>query len=120
MMPPHPLACTWTMPQSRVACLTVTGELDYDSQPLLVSTAREMLAAQPDCRTVRIDCGGLAFCDSSGLAALLMVDRLVRSAGASLRLDNRSAGLDRLLTRTNLLAHFTAADAGTAQQQRDS
>lgn len=120
MTPPHPLACTWTAPHPRTTHLTVTGELDYDSQHLLVRTAREMLAAQPECRTVRLDCGGLAFCDSSGLSGLLMVSRLARSAGASLYLDNRPAELDRLLRRTNLLGHFTGLVAESAQQQGDS
>lgn len=119
MMPPHPLACTWSMPHPGIARLTVTGELDYDSQPALIGATREMLAAQPDCRTVRLDCGGLSFCDSSGLAALLMVDRLVRSAGAALHLDDRSPEFDRLLRRTNLVAHFTGSAAENAQRHRD-
>ncbi|MGV9298179.1 MULTISPECIES: STAS domain-containing protein [Amycolatopsis] len=107
------------MPHPGIARLTVTGELDYDSQPALIGATREMLAAQPDCRTVRLDCGGLSFCDSSGLAALLMVDRLVRSAGAALHLDDRSPEFDRLLRRTNLVAHFTGSAAENAQRHRD-
>ncbi|MBB1151856.1 STAS domain-containing protein [Amycolatopsis dendrobii] len=120
MTPPSPLACTWTTPRPRTVRLTVRGELDYDSQHLLVRTAREMLAAHPECRSVRLDCGELGFCDSSGLAGLLMVSRLVRSAGASLYLDNRSAELDRLLRRTNLLDHFTAPTAETTHRRQDS
>lgn len=100
--------------------LTVRGELDHDSQHLLVRTAREMLAAHPDCRAVLLDCGDLVFCDSSGLSSLLMVSRLVRAAGASLCLDTRSAELDRLLRRTNLLDHFTAPAAESAHQHQDS
>jgi len=95
--------------------MTVTGELDFDSQALLVRTARELLSAHPDCHVVRIDCGELEFCDSSGLSGLLMVHRLVR-AGAELYLDNRSGELDRLLERTNLASHF----GETAPQRRDS
>ncbi|SFP90293.1 hypothetical protein [Amycolatopsis rubida] len=80
MTPPHPPARTWTAPHPRTTWLTVRGEFDHDSQHLLVRTAREMLAAHPDCRAVRLDCGEPAFRDSSGLSGPLMVSRPVRSA----------------------------------------
>ncbi|MDT8913040.1 STAS domain-containing protein [Amycolatopsis sp. PS_44_ISF1] len=118
MTSPNLFACTWTSAHPGVARVTVTGELDFDTHARLVCAVQELLAEPAHWTDVHLDCGRLAFCDSSGLSGLLMVRRLVHGAGALLHVDHRSAELDRLLKRTNLLTHFTDAAAETAQHWR--
>ncbi|MFG3442626.1 STAS domain-containing protein [Nonomuraea sp. NPDC047897] len=62
-------------------------------------------------RELRLDCAGLGLCDSSGLAALLVIRRRASEAGVRLRLDHRGAALDRLLDLTGTLEHLTGEPA---------
>ncbi|MEO3770287.1 STAS domain-containing protein [Micromonospora sp. B9E7] len=74
--------------------LRLTGDLDYDTAPELTAAA----AALRDDDEVWVDLTGVSICDSSGLSALLVVQR---SAGA-IRLTGVSAQLQRMLDRTGL------------------
>jgi len=83
--------------------VTLRGELDEGTAPTLVS---EIGAAVEPGRELVVDLGGLGFCGSAGLSALILVERRVADAGGALRLTDASpfviellemAGLDRLL-----------------------
>ncbi|MFF0629097.1 STAS domain-containing protein [Streptomyces sp. NPDC004296] len=88
--------------------ITVRGELDVDSAPEFQDAVAEQLAAHPSLRSLHVDCGGLALCDSMGLSALLMVHRRTSTLGVRLHLEERPPALDRLLTVTGTLEHLTA------------
>ncbi|WP_432075269.1 STAS domain-containing protein [Streptomyces wuyuanensis] len=98
-------------------CVRVDGDLDVDSADDLIEAARACLDADRSPRLLRLDCEKLTLCDSTGLAALLMIHRIATAAGVRLRLDHRPEPLERLLELTGTLGHFTAADAGEAAAQ---
>lgn len=101
-------------------CLRLVGELDWESAGDLVETARDQLGRLPEPRcAVHLDCAQLSLCDSTGLSALLMVHRDVTAAGASLRLDNRPAFLDRMLALTGTLVHLTGTPPRAARLDDD-
>ncbi|MDG4781137.1 STAS domain-containing protein [Micromonospora sp. WMMD961] len=74
--------------------LRLTGDLDYDTAPELTAAA----AALHGDDEVLVDLTGVGICDSSGLSALLVMQR---SAGA-IRLTGVSPQLQRMLDRTGL------------------
>lgn len=83
--------------------VALRGELDEGTAPTLVS---EVGAAVEPGRDLVVDLGGLGFCGSAGLSALILVERRVADAGGAMRLTDASpfliellemAGLDRLL-----------------------
>ncbi|WP_327040323.1 STAS domain-containing protein [Micromonospora ureilytica] len=76
--------------------LRLTGELDYDSAPDLVAAAAELRGDGE--APVLVDLTGVTLCDSSGLSALLVVQR----AAGAIRLIGVSAQLQRMLDRTGL------------------
>lgn len=64
--------------------LAVTGELDMATGPSLEETARELLRDRP--RVLTVDMQGVTFCDSSGIACLIRVQRAVAEVGGRLQL----------------------------------
>jgi anti-anti-sigma factor len=86
----------------------VIGELDHDTSDDLVRTVAGRLTGEAAFGEVRLDFADLAWMDSSGLAALLMIHRHVTASAARLHLDNRPAFLDRMLRVTDVLDHLTA------------
>jgi len=92
----------------RVTVLTVTGELDRDSVPVLDAAADAALTAG----AVRLvlDLGPLTFCDSSGLRLLVELHKRtdLRLAGARPPVDTviHVVNLDRMLA-----LHPTVAEA---------
>ncbi|MEU1682473.1 STAS domain-containing protein [Micromonospora zamorensis] len=74
--------------------LQLIGELDYDTAPELTAVAADL----SDDDEVLIDLTGVSLCDSSGLSALLVVQRSARA----LRLTGVSPQLQRMLDRTGL------------------
>ncbi|MFE3323716.1 STAS domain-containing protein [Streptomyces sp. NPDC059176] len=67
----------------------VAGDLDHDTSDELVGLVEVLLLGEPRPTAVRIDFGRLGTLDSMGLAALLMVRRLTRTAGVAVFLDQR-------------------------------
>ncbi|SEF37923.1 anti-anti-sigma factor [Amycolatopsis pretoriensis] len=100
------LTCTWA-PDGETARVTITGALEFATAATLLQLVTDRLADHPGVRDVRLDCAGIAFCDSSGLSTLLLVHRAVTGADARLHLDNRPAPLDRLLALTGTTAYLT-------------
>lgn len=113
------LTCTWTTPDEGTARVTITGDLEFATTGTLLRLVTERLASRPGVREVRLDCGEIGFCDSSGLSELMKLYRVVTDAGARLHLDNRQPALDRLLARTGTAAYLTG-EATDSRARRDS
>lgn len=103
------LSLTGSRPRPDTALLTIVGDLDHTNADQLTNAVEELLGEHGGVRRLRLDCAGLQFCDSYGLASLLMVRRLVTAASVELYLDNRSRALERLLVVTHTVEHLTSA-----------
>jgi anti-sigma B factor antagonist len=80
--------------------LRLTGDLDYDTAPELTAAAADLHGDE-----VLVDLSGISICDSSGLSALLVVQRSARV----IHLTGVSPQLQRMLDRTGL-AELLAVD----------
>ncbi|MEU7785278.1 STAS domain-containing protein [Amycolatopsis sp. NPDC049159] len=105
------LTCTWTIADEGTARVTVTGDLEFATAGLLVRLVADRLAGDPGVREVRLDCGEIGFCDSSGLSELIKVHRAVVGTGRRLFLDNRKPALDRLFALTGTAKYLTGETA---------
>ncbi|QYC42883.1 Anti-sigma F factor antagonist [Nonomuraea coxensis DSM 45129] len=107
-----PLPLTLVLDPSGPGALRVAvgGDLDFTTAGELLTTVVAALDGG-GLTDVRLDCGGLRICDSSGLSALLTVHRQVTEAGARLHLDDRPAALDRLLDVSGTYEHLTGEPA---------
>ncbi|MFI8171517.1 STAS domain-containing protein [Streptomyces sp. NPDC085931] len=97
----------------------VAGELDFDTCGEFVDAVVGALSGATGLRDVRLDFRDLAWIDSSGLSALLMIHRHTRAAGTILHLDHRPGFLDRVLELTDVLEHLTAPAARADTGERD-
>jgi anti-sigma B factor antagonist len=81
------------------AVLTVrlSGELDLAARPLVAEQVAGALVENADIQRVAVDLGGVKFCDSSGLGALLDIRRAAENSGATVVLRAPSAGVARVL-----------------------
>jgi anti-sigma B factor antagonist len=86
------------------AMLVLTGEIDIATAGSLRDTAQRTIATRP-ARLV-LDFGGVTFCDSQGLAALIAMNKDVRAAGGRLAFVNVGEFMSRLLDITGLRAAF--------------
>ncbi|MCE0766896.1 STAS domain-containing protein [Pseudonocardia kujensis] len=114
------LTCTWAVVGRRTGRLTIVGDLDHDQADEINRVLAEGLAAHHGLRAVHLDCAEVAFCDSYGLAALLMAHRHIRAVGARLHLDNLQPGLSRLLELTHTLEFLTAEAAPSRAEKFDT
>lgn len=89
--------------------VTVRGELDIGSAPLLRDALLRLIAGETVPDTV-VDGSGVTFVDSSGLAVLLMAARRWSSAGKQLVLRNPSRSLWRIVELTGATAAFAYED----------
>lgn len=97
--------------------MQVSGDLVYETVDAMVDAAGQLLARQPALADLHLDLSGLAFCDSAGLSALLLVHRRSCQAGVQLHLDRQPRFLDRILDVTGTFDHLVTAsqsDGGTA------
>jgi anti-sigma B factor antagonist len=88
--------------------LTLSGELDLASAPVLERELREAEASGPS-RLV-IDLGGLAFMDSTGLQALLRARERANTNGHQLLLRRAPHQVQRVFELTKTVDAFTFAD----------
>ncbi|OBB66153.1 STAS domain-containing protein [Mycobacterium sp. 852014-50255_SCH5639931] len=105
----------------RSACVQVSGDLVYETVDAMVDAAGQLLARQAALADLHLDLSGLAFCDSAGLSALLLVHRRSCREGVRLHLDHRPGFLDRILDVTGTFEHLVTAshsDVGTASPDR--
>ncbi|MEU6674479.1 STAS domain-containing protein [Streptomyces sp. NPDC046853] len=112
--PPSPLRLT-TVDTEDTVRIEVYGDLDYDNADHLLLAVTAKLAEHPRLSDLHLHCAGLEAVDSMGLSILLMIHRRTTAAGVRLHLDDRSAKLNRLLTLTGTLDHFTAPLADGAE-----
>ncbi|TXL88120.1 STAS domain-containing protein [Streptomyces sp. IB2014 016-6] len=122
-IPPAGLLLTVSLTNEHTVCVSIEGDLDYDSSQRLLDEARRQLSRHTGTRHLRLDCSRLVTCDSMGLATLLAVHRVTDAAGVRLHLDGRPASLDRILRLTGTLRHLTDPPAGAgsvlAEEQQD-
>ena len=80
--------------------ISVRGDLDLDSAPVLTTTLEQVLDRARPC--VVVDLSGVGFCDSIGLSAFVIGQRRAHDAGGFLRLAAPGAWLARLLDTVGL------------------
>ena len=85
--------------------LSVTGELDIATAPVLAAAAVAALDANP---RVRLNLGGLTFIDAAGLGAVVTGRRYAAERGAVLEVTAADGPVPRLLALTGLTDAFTA------------
>ncbi|MBO1330403.1 STAS domain-containing protein [Streptomyces sp. VRA16 Mangrove soil] len=94
----------------------VAGALDYDTSEQLTRHVAQELETHPAVRTLCLDCTELGTVDSMGVSVLLSLRRRLDERGAALRLVERSARLDRLLSVTGTYEYLI----GEATGERES
>ncbi|CAL9664409.1 hypothetical protein SUDANB176_07148 [Streptomyces sp. enrichment culture] len=88
--------------------LEVAGDLDYTNAQRLRHAAQETAPSPGRCLTV--DLGGLGFCDSSGITALIAVRNHALATGNEMALVAVPAATRRLLHMTGLDQVFDIRD----------
>ena len=78
-----PLLSIERNPDRQPTTVTISGELDLSTSPLLHATFADGVERSS---TAILDCGGLTFVDSSGLSAILTETKAMREAGGHLLL----------------------------------
>lgn len=101
-----PLPDTLQIETTAEGTLRVTGSLDLATAPRLRTALAQALATQSGCLV--LDVTGLAFCDSSGLSALVDAHNQLDGQG-NLVLLGASDQLRQVLRITNLDSTFTLA-----------
>lgn len=81
--------------------LLLSGELDTPAVPSLEATVRELCAADGT-RAITLDLSGLAFIDSTGLAAIVLASRLCAKHGHDFELLQGPRAVQRLFELTGL------------------
>ncbi|MER7894113.1 STAS domain-containing protein [Micromonospora sp. NPDC094482] len=109
-MPAQLLTIEVSRLDAATARLTLTGDLDFDTAPQLISAAAEL--RQQGCQQLVIDLSRVDLCDSSGLSAFLVAHR----AGTNpIRLTGVSPQLQQLLDRTGLAELLAVARASDGE-----
>ncbi|MEU6683313.1 STAS domain-containing protein [Streptomyces sp. NPDC046832] len=83
----------------------MTGDLDYDQAPVLRDRLDQLPVSAGQCLV--LDLSGLAFCDSSGITALLAARQHALATDADIVLTAVPANLMRVLTLVGLDQVFT-------------
>ncbi|MFD0883903.1 STAS domain-containing protein [Streptosporangium algeriense] len=86
------------------AVLTVEGDIDRTSSPLLREAIRELV--QGSRPRIVLDACGITFCDSNGLRTLLGGMTMTCEAGGWMRLAGVHGPFERLLRMTDLYGFF--------------
>jgi anti-anti-sigma factor len=76
--------------------LSISGELDAYSAPMLVSLVADQCRDQAP-GPLELDCSDVSFIDASGISALIVAAAQARRTGRRLRLVRRSRCVDRVL-----------------------
>lgn len=87
----------------------LSGELDHRSYPGLADHLHSLLH-EMDLPRICVDLNGLRFCDSSGLACLVMAWKVARERGGSLVLLRPAGEAARLLSLLGLAAVVPVVD----------
>jgi anti-sigma B factor antagonist len=93
----------------RAITLTMSGELDLVSAPVLEQALRQV--AEPDVELIILDLRGLAFMDSTGLHLLIQAQQHAHDSGRSLAVVRGSEQVQRLLDVTGVGDALTLVDS---------
>ncbi|MER6096528.1 STAS domain-containing protein [Streptomyces sp. NPDC001728] len=91
-----------SVPGTDTVVLSVAGELDRDTMPPLSAALEEHVGAG----RVVVDCSALAFCDSSGLNALLRARLWALEGGGTVEFSGLRPPVDRMFDVTGVRAIF--------------
>jgi anti-sigma B factor antagonist len=91
--------------------LELRGELDHDTMDEFLDEVRALLPGLRADERIVVDCERLEFCDSSGLAALLMARREALARGSAIELSEQPEFVRNLLRMTGVDYLFAVADA---------
>ncbi|KQX50778.1 hypothetical protein ASE09_12070 [Streptomyces sp. Root66D1] len=91
-----------SVPGADTAVLSLAGELDCDTMPPLSAALEEHVGAG----RVLVDCSALAFCDSSGLNALLRARLRALEDGGTVELAGLRPPVDRMFDVTGVRTIF--------------
>jgi anti-sigma B factor antagonist len=94
--------------ENGVVTVTVVGEVDTFTAPVLRSSLDTQLEQQP--RELVIDLSGVQFLGSAGLAVLVETQKSARSRDVELRLVATTRAVTRPLEVTGLIDLFTIVD----------
>jgi anti-sigma B factor antagonist len=97
-----------TTGEDGVVIVTVVGEVDTFTAPVLRSSLDTQLEQQP--RELVIDLSGVQFLGSAGLAVLVETQKSARSRDVELRLVATTRAVTRPLEVTGLIDLFTIVD----------
>lgn len=89
--------------------LRLDGELDLASVPLLESEVENAMVEDP--ATVVLDLRGLEFIDSTGLRAILSLDKRCTESGQAFALVRGSQQVQRLMNMTRVDEHLKIIDS---------
>jgi anti-anti-sigma factor len=93
-----------TTGQDSASVLAVSGDLDISGVDDFIDHADRLLESTPG--TIDIDLGGVTFIDSSGLGALVRVQKSAHASGQRLRLAHVTRPVSRILDLTGLTDMF--------------
>ncbi|MFJ9350964.1 STAS domain-containing protein [Streptomyces sp. NPDC101237] len=93
--------------------VSVVGQLDLDSAPLLRQVLSDALASSSG--RLELDLAGVDFCDCSGLNVLLHARHRARERGKDLVLRAAGPAVERVLSLTGTLALFRTDTAGSCE-----
>lgn len=102
-----PLTLTVSEPGPHTVRIGLRGDLDYTSAGDFMDTAVAALTGHAGLCELRLDCGELELCDSSGLSTLLVIHRMATAADVRVFLERRGPGLERLLQISGVREHLT-------------
>jgi anti-anti-sigma factor len=94
-----------TTGQGSAPVLAVSGDLDISGVEDFLSHASRLLDL--DTHVIDVDLGGVTFVDSSGLGALVRLQKRANADGRQLRLANVPRPVTRVLELTGLTDLFT-------------
>ncbi|MGW3649847.1 STAS domain-containing protein [Streptomyces sp. NPDC000878] len=95
---PIPQLTLYRHDRRKRALVTLAGEIDLESAPLVRTALAECL--RDGIRTIDIDLSPVTFCDCSGLNAFLYASQQTTEAGGALRLHNPPPMLALILELT--------------------
>ena len=84
--------------------VTINGEVDASSAPLLATRLAELRSN--GAALIIVNASHVEFMDSTGLRALIVADKAMRSIGGRLLIEGMSGAVQRVLEITGLLERY--------------
>ncbi len=91
------------------AVVAVTGEIDMATAPRLRDTLESLV--DEGCRWLVVDLSRVTFCDSSGLAVLLVARKELHQHGGTIRLVGPAAPVARMFQISGMTKVFSIYDS---------